>query len=323
MAVIAGIDEAGYGPLLGPLVVAATAFRVPAQRQEADLWDALSAVVCPAIKGAKGRLAIGDSKKIYHRASGIRHLEEGVLAFLMSGGKRPKSFRELLAVLGAPCVREEVGLEAYPWYRGRDAELPLEAVRPRLIEQADRLARAAAAAGVEYIGTRCTPVEVAELNRMFARTRNKSLALWSINARLLWALWTGFAGEGLLIVLDKHGARTRYTNLLLTAFPEIDLKVEQEDQNASRYLLRQGSAWMRLVIREKAEEAALPVALASMHAKYVRELFMELFNRFWREMDGDLKPTAGYRQDGKRFLADAAELLRRVPHHTSQLIRDL
>jgi len=323
MAVIAGIDEAGYGPLLGPLVVAATAFRVPAERHEADLWDALSAVVSPAIKGARGRLPVADSKKVYHRSSGIRHLEEGVLAFLMSGGKRPKTFRELLSVLGAPCMRDEVGLEAYPWYRGRDAELPLEAVRPVLIERADRLARAAAAAGVEYIGARCMPVAVTELNAMFARTRNKGLALWSINAQLLWALWSSFAGEGLVIVLDKHGARTRYTNLLLTAFPEVDLKVEREDQAASGYLLRQGSAWMRLVIREKAETAALPVALASMHAKYVRELFMELFNRFWREMDGELKPTAGYRQDGKRFLADAADLLRRVPHHKSQLIRDL
>lgn len=323
MAVIAGIDEAGYGPLLGPLVVAATAFRVPADRPEADLWEALSSVLARTRKAARGRLAVADSKKLYQRSVGIRALEEGVLAFMMSAGKRPKGFRELLGVVGASLPTDGGGLDGYPWYRGRDVKVPLAAVRPRLIERAARLAQAAAAAGVEYIGARCEPIEVAQLNDLFTRTRSKALTLWQVNARLLYALWSRFAAEGLHVVLDRHGARTRYTDLLLTAFPDCELKVEREDGTASGYVLHQGSAWMRLWIRSEAEDACLPVALASMHAKYVRELFMTAFNAFWAELDGTLKPTAGYRKDGRRFLTDIAALLPKVPHEKSQLIRRL
>jgi len=323
MAVIAGIDEAGYGPLLGPLVVAAAAFRLPGRASEADLWDALSAVVCKRPREAHGRLTIADSKKVYHRAGGIRRLEEGVLAFTMASGRRPRTARGLLGALGAPIVREEMGLERYPWYAGRDLELPRAANRPDLVARADALARAAAAAGVQYIGARCQAIAVAELNRLFAHTRNKGLALWTINARLLGALWGRFSAEGIDVVIDRHGARTHYTNLLLTAFPDAELKVEAESQAASRYLLRDGGAWMRITLTSGAEELALPVALASMVAKYVRELFMELFNGFWCGLDGRLRPTAGYRKDGRRFLADIAGLLKNVPHHRTQLVRSL
>ena len=45
----------------------------------------------------------------------------------------------------------------------------------------------------------------------------------------------------------------------------------------------------------------LPVALASMTAKYHRELAMRAFNHFWCERVPDLKPTAGYPLDAKRF----------------------
>jgi hypothetical protein len=323
MTVVAGIDEAGYGPLLGPLVVAATAVRVPAGRAGADLWEALSAVVCKQPRQARGRLTVADSKRVYHRASGIRRLEEGVLAFAMASGRRPRTFRGLLTALGAPVAADPAALASYPWYRGADLDLPLTGNRPDLLARADALARATAAGGVEYIGARCVPVPVAELNGLFARTRNKSLTLWTINARLLAALWGRFAREGLQVVLDRHGARTRYTHLLMTAFPDAQLKVEAEGRDASRYLLRQGGASMRLIIRSEAEDRALPVALASMTAKYVRELFMELFNRFWRSLDGTLKPTAGYRKDGRRFLTDIADLRRSVPHDSDQLIRRL
>ena len=45
MTIVAGIDEAGYGPWLGPLVVSAAALRVPPELAEVDLWKTLSAGV--------------------------------------------------------------------------------------------------------------------------------------------------------------------------------------------------------------------------------------------------------------------------------------
>ena len=55
-----------------------------------------------------------------------------------------------------------------------------------------------------------------------------------------------------------------------------------------------------LIFRTKAEQH-LPVALASMVAKYVREVSMELFNQYWCEHVPGLKPTKGYPVDANRF----------------------
>ena len=53
-------------------------------------------------------------------------------------------------------------------------------------------------------------------------------------------------------------------------------------------------------------ESRAPVALASMAAKYVRELSMQAFNAFWADRLPGLRPTAGYPTDALRWRHDAA-----------------
>ena len=43
-----------------------------------------------------------------------------------------------------------------------------------------------------------------------------------------------------------------------------------------------------------------------MASKYLRELAMQALNEFWCARVDDLKPTAGYPQDAKRFKAAIA-----------------
>ena len=62
---------------------------------------------------------------------------------------------------------------------------------------------------------------------------------------------------------------------------------------------------MTVTFRTKGEEE-LPTALASMTAKYHRELAMRAFNAFWTEQVAGLRPTAGYPQDAKRFRKEIA-----------------
>ena len=64
-----GIDEAGYGPNLGPLVVATTACRVPAEAP-ACLWQALAPAVRRRDHDDDGRLLIDDSKKVNEGPAG-------------------------------------------------------------------------------------------------------------------------------------------------------------------------------------------------------------------------------------------------------------
>jgi ribonuclease HII len=55
-------------------------------------------------------------------------------------------------------------------------------------------------------------------------------------------------------------------------------------------------------------EAYLPVALASMISKYLRELAMQAFNQFWIRHLPELRPTAGYPGDSQRFKRDIASV---------------
>ena len=85
MAIVIGTDEAGYGPNLGPLVIAASAWHVPDATingsSSCDLYDVLSQAICRESSGA-AQLAIADSKALYKPGGSLERLEAGVFASL-------------------------------------------------------------------------------------------------------------------------------------------------------------------------------------------------------------------------------------------------
>ena len=106
MAIVVGIDEAGYGPLLGPLVVSAAVFQMPDQLVGKNLWDMLAGSVTAKASRRRTSLAIADSKKLYRRREDLVYLERVVLAVLYaSTGKTPRNLGELLKIV-APAAAE-------------------------------------------------------------------------------------------------------------------------------------------------------------------------------------------------------------------------
>jgi len=86
MLVYAGIDEAGYGPMFGPLCVGASVFVLEDYNPEEgapDIWSLLSTILCKSRKDRHHRIAINDSKKLKSgsRPEDLFGLERGVFAF--------------------------------------------------------------------------------------------------------------------------------------------------------------------------------------------------------------------------------------------------
>lgn len=136
-----GADEAGYGPNLGPLVVAATAWEVPDGESPSDLYAELSDVLTPDADGlnrSPARLPVADSKRLYASGSGLDALERGVLALAGTLDMHPRTWRELWPRL-APGSRSP--WETAPWYETHEAATPVGVPVEQVLEWTGRLGR--------------------------------------------------------------------------------------------------------------------------------------------------------------------------------------
>lgn len=332
--ILAGIDEAGYGPTLGPLAVALTVFRVhPWDTPEVapNLWSLLSTGVCkePGRGGKpdkRGRVAIADSKQLklpnsVKSTHPLVHLERGVLSFArVLTGNPVATDTDCLATFGT-CLPDHHS------YADAVLQLPLAHDSGAIGIAANTLTRAMNAAGIELLAMRCILVGERDFNAKFREFGNKastSAGPIADHLRFVWERWGGTASNNeLSIVCDRLGGRAAYSGFLKRALPaEID--VLEESDTRSRYLLHDSERRAGVTFLVEGESAHLPVALASMIAKYTRELAMIRFNRYWSSVytefkGAELKPTAGYSLDARRWLDDMGTLLSKEDRE--QLVR--
>jgi ribonuclease HII len=306
MALLVGIDEAGFGPLLGPLVVSSASFSMPDDLVEADLWEVLRRSVAKQRKGARRRLHVADSKQVYTRKGGIEPLERSVLSILRAAGCVPKTVQEIIQWLDPACLDR---LKAYPWHQDL-TEIRLPSDDPAKAITASVFARDLADQRMAIAAIRSRCVDVGYYNHLIETIRNKSTVLFSISCSLLKEAFDRSDDERVEVVVDRQGGRMHYRIGLQTMFEGFDMAVLNETDQVSTYRLigrgraGQASRQMRVHFLVGADGQSPPVSLASMVSKYVRELLVEGMNRYFGGLCQDLKPTAGYWQDGLRFIED-------------------
>jgi len=297
MAILAGIDESGVGPRLGPLVAASATFRGPAEGLGESLWELLA----PALGVGGQGLLVADSKALYHGLrdrAGFRRLEHAALAFLGAGEGVPGTLVELLQRVSAPVAGER---ERCPWYQLDGMTLPRAADGAEVRRDSERLAARLGEVGLKPPQIACEVVDERAFNRLVTDTGGKGQLLLHVDGRLLRRL----PAESGQVYLDRLGGRRRYGPWLEEVFTQAFVWIRGEDALLSRYgVAREDGVSLEVIVAVGCEARSFPVALASMVAKYVRELHMEALNRFWAQRVPRLVPTAGYPADAARFVGD-------------------
>ncbi|MBN2180722.1 MAG: hypothetical protein JW715_02315 [Sedimentisphaerales bacterium] len=317
MAFLVGIDEAGFGPILGPLVVSSSVFSLPDNLLTADFWQILRRSVAKKRKQLSGRLLITDSKKAYNKTIGIKHLERTVLTVLRYLCKQPTNLSELVLTLCPDCLGR---LKDYPWYKDVENYPLSEETGDRKIALS-MLADDLASNGIQLKELCSCCLDVAYYNKMVTSVKNKASVLFTKTSRLIQMAFDNYAGEDLHMIIDRQGGRTHYRKNLQMMFPDMNLRIILESPELSSYELKTARGSMRVHFVVGADEKYLPVSLASMVSKYLREVLIGCINRYFAGFSPDIKPTAGYWEDGLRFVEDLKANLPHIRFSQDQLVR--
>lgn len=290
---VLGIDENGLGPRLGSLV--ATGVVVEVERYDAR-----------ALVRRGARVGIGDSKAT--AGFGKMAAAESVALALAEDalGRVATTVDELLeavAVDGAlplrarcpagtagQCWSEPIALPVF----GGDRALGREALR--------KLARG----GVRVVRARSAIA--------CARAFNEAVDTWGSKLRVDLSLFEQLmrdarraAGADLEVICGMVGGVRRYAEHF-TSIPSDRLSMVEESRKVCRYDVA-GLGHVRFEVDSDAGH--LPVALASMLGKYVRELGMHRQNAFYRRHAPDLPHVSGYHDPVTNRFVEATKLLRR------------
>lgn len=290
---VVGVDENGLGPRLGPLV--ATAATLEVRRYDA-----------PTLQWFGAQLGLGDSKKT--SGFGKMAAAEGFALAVAERelGRVPKDVDALLEALSLDGL---LGLRApCPDRASRDQCWSAPASLPAFggdVEQGHNQLEALASAGVRITRVRTTLSCAGVLNAAVDEGRSKLRVDLSMFERL---------------VIDARHATKRnlvaYCGMVggIRAYEDYferftDVTRQADDDHEVFQVARVG----QVRFEKKADDRHLPVGIASMIGKVVRELTMGRIVRYYQDRDDSLGGASGYHDPVTgRFVASTRDARRRL-----------
>lgn len=304
-----GIDEAGLGPTLGPLCWGACAW-THAGAEDPALWEELVPLVTKP--GQKGELRLGDSKQVFSGSHRLRKLEEELLPWIAwTLQDLPPDFKSFWrALIGPVTTRCELSGLAYPpWFAAAfDQGLPLRACKDKIAQKTRKLTKLAKAVGLSHpvLGARVLSAGAfnAELQRIRTQGGTKNNLAMHHAGHLALRIEKGLCDRR-SITFDKMGGRNSYKEQLQDLWPKHQISIQTEGRPSSEYNVQtpQGDVFQCRFVA-KSESIYPSVALAACIAKYTREVIICAFQAHFSRAYPQVKATAGYPQDARRFLEE-------------------
>lgn len=294
---VVGVDENGLGPVLGPLVATAVAMEGPAPGRYPRA----------RLQAAGAKAGIQDSKET--AAAGKMAHAEGIALALAERmtGTRPAEANGLLAAvsleppeqLRRPCPGADTAAQCWA------ERLPLPAFGGDPVDGHDRLDRIERG-GWKLHAVRSAIACAGVLNRELDRGRTKVGVDLALFERLMLDARRRTADE-LLAVCGMVGGIRRYPGYM-THLADHSMEVRRERRDVCCY--RVGGLG-ELRFERDADARHLPVGLASMMGKYLREIAMERINRFYASHVSTPRRASGYRDPVTRHFVEQTATVRK------------
>ena len=292
---VMGVDENGLGPRLGPLLASSVTLQIP-RYERAYLCERGLALGLTDSKetGGFGRMGFTESVALalVKRATGGLPTSADELLDRVSPDARPR--------LRARCPDETTAAQCW----ARDLSLPVFAGEVAFGEEL--LDRLVGRSNLRIIDVQSRIACAGLLNARLRAGKNKLAVDLELFEELICSVQARH-GSPLLAVCGMIGGIRDYASRL-SRFEPHRIGSLRGRRGQRRYAV-DGTGELRFEV--DADARHLPVALASMVGKYVREICMRRIGEFYRQGNPELKLASGYHDPVTTRFIDATEESRR------------